>query len=211
MPWSTSWCLTCLHSCPAGSLSMGYSKNKTQFHTLHSIQWHISDSQGQEKRTWTKTPRISQSSPCSHFSVARQNHPCNLKRAARLSHPCETLPGCGWRCSCKPPGGRSLIWEPLSASEEEILWFTKSLGPLQCLRDLDSRVSWPQGWPCWANQGAPQLIAPDSDQGQSLPGEHRSREKQTATASQSPGMPQGGTSELPASQSLCLPISISPE
>lgn len=76
-----------------------------------------------------------------HFFVARQSHPSNLKRAARLSHPCETLPGCGWKCLCKHSGGQSLIWEPLSASEEEILSSTKSLDPLQCLSDLDSRVS----------------------------------------------------------------------
>lgn len=150
-----------------------------------------------------------------HFFVARQKHLSNLKRAARPSHPCETLPGCGWKCLCKPSGGHSLTWEPLSASEEEISWFTKSLAALQCLSDLDSPVSLlagrqPQNWPCWPTRGSSAHCLWQWARAKASRRTQKQREADSS-ASQSPGMPQGGISELPPSWSLCLPISFPPE
>lgn len=144
------------------------------------------------------------------FLVARQKHLSDLKRAARLSLPRETLPGCGWKRLCEHSGGQKFTWEPLCASEEEILWFTKSVSPLQGLSDpdRDALLTGRQPWGCWANQGALQLIASDSDLEQRLPGKHRNWEKQTALLpSPQRCLKERSLSCLPPGHSACPPPS----
>lgn len=198
MPWSPSWCLTLAFLPWRFTLCGIFPKQDTVLYTA-LYQADISDSQGQEKTTWTKKPSISLCSPCSIiFLWPGRSIPLIWKelqdpaihvnfawmwlkmlvQTLRRSQLDLRAPFCLW--------GRNIMVHQESGSPPVPEWSGQP----------SFFAGWQAGSPRTGLAGQPgalQLIASDRDQEQRLPGEHRNRWKQTALLPSLQGCPKEGS------------------
>lgn len=197
MPWSPSWCLTFAFLPWRFALPGQFPKQGTvPYIALYQVD--ISDSQGQEKTTWTKKPSISQCSPCSIISLWPGRSISLIWK--ELQDPAIHVKLC------------LDVAENACANPQEVTaWLESPFLPLRKKYHGSPRVWLPSSaWVIWTAQflclqaGSPrtglagqpealQLIACDSEQEQRLPGEHRNRGKQTALLPSLQGCPKEGS------------------